>query len=143
MPSAADGLSLRLERSMAGLSRLGGWVDEIAATLRLPPAQEYALRLCLEEAVANAVMHGDPAPGGRDDVVLRVRRLATSDLRVTIEDRCAAFDPLRQPEPDRQAGLEERPVGGMGIHLMRQFTRTMTYRRTDGVNRLDLTIAGQ
>ena len=69
MPSAADAghsFTLRIERSMAGLEQLGGWVDKVAAALGLDKAADYALRLCLEEAAANVVMHGTAgADGGR------------------------------------------------------------------------------
>ena len=143
MRSAADAggsFALQLERSMQGLAGLAGWVDHLAAALCLASPQEYALRLCLEEAVANVVMHGTPIPGGPADLVtLRVRG-ASDALHVTIEDACAAFDPLDQPPPDGQRSLDERQVGGWGILLMRQFARSMVYQRIDGVNRLALTI---
>jgi anti-sigma regulatory factor (Ser/Thr protein kinase) len=143
VPSAADtdgSFALRLERSMQGLAGLAPWVDQVAAVLRLAPRQEYALRLCLEEAVANVVMHGTPAPGGRADTVAVQMRGEGDVLHVTIEDGCAAFDPLHQPAPEGSRSLEDRPVGGWGIHLMRQFARSIAYQRTDGLNRLLLTI---
>ena len=142
MPSVADRFVLRLERSMQGLAQLGAWVDQVAAALGLPRSQEYALRLCLEEAAANVVMHGVPVPGAAcDAVMLEVRPLA-GGLHVTVEDDCAAFDPLQQAAPDPNAGLEERSVGGLGIHLMREFTQALSYQRVDGVNRLAMTIGG-
>ncbi|HET8997101.1 MAG TPA: hypothetical protein VFN42_10590, partial [Acetobacteraceae bacterium] len=54
---------------MQGLAQLGTWVDQVTAALRLADAQEYALRLCLEEAVANVVMHGTPATGAGADAI--------------------------------------------------------------------------
>ena len=126
---------------MQGLARLGAWVDEVAAALCLPSAREYALRLCLEEAVANVVMHGRPVPGEPEDLVTVRLRPTLDALCLTIEDRCAPFDPLCQPAPRKPPGLRDGP-GGWGIHLMRQFARGMTYQRADGVNRLNLTIGG-
>lgn len=143
MPSADEAggrFTLRLDRSMQGLAGLAGWVDEIAAALELPNPQEYALRLCLEEAVANLVMHGTPAPGVSADMVALQVRSTPDALHVTVEDRCVPFDPLRQPMPGEELKLEERRVGGWGIHLMRQFARSIAYHQQDGVNRLALTI---
>jgi len=143
-PSAPDtdrSFSLRIERSMRGLATLGGWVDSIVADLHLAPGTDYALRLCLEEAAANVVMHGVPA--GDDTagfVTLRVEPLAGM-LRVTVEDRCGAFDPLQTPAPQLPADLETAKVGGMGIHLMRHYARDLQYERAEGINRLTLLIA--
>jgi anti-sigma regulatory factor (Ser/Thr protein kinase) len=143
MPSAADAgsrFSLRIERSMAGLAQLGGWVDTITASLGLDEEADYALRLCLEEAAANVVMHGDA--DGHDDtgfVALRVEP-APEVVRLTVEDRCGAFDPLHVPAPAIPTSLGEARVGGLGIHLMRQYAQAISYERVGDMNRLTLTI---
>jgi anti-sigma regulatory factor (Ser/Thr protein kinase) len=143
MPSAADAgttFTLRIERSLAGLEQVGGWVDTVAATLGLGSAADYALRLCVEEAATNVVMHGiTGADGDADFVALRVEP-AQDALHVTVEDRCGAFDPLQVPTPKPPTNLGEAHVGGLGIHLMRQYSREMDYVRVDGMNRLTLTI---
>jgi anti-sigma regulatory factor (Ser/Thr protein kinase) len=145
MRSAADAgntFTLRIERSMAGLAQLGGWVDTVTATLGLDPSADFALRLCVEEAAANVVMHGEADAGANGDarfVVLRVDA-AQDVLRVTVEDRCGAFDPLHVPPPERPTDLAEARVGGLGIHLMRQYAQAISYERTGDVNRLTLTI---
>ncbi len=143
MPSAADagaGFSLRIERSMAGLGELGGWVDTITAALGLDAAADYALRLCAEEAAANVVMHGETnGKGDAGFVALRVEPVADA-MRLTIEDHCGAFDPLRAPAPAVPASLGDARVGGLGIHLMRQYSRAISYERVGDMNRLTLTI---
>ncbi|MGA3402525.1 MAG: ATP-binding protein [Acetobacteraceae bacterium] len=143
MPSAADAgntFTLRIERSMAGLAQLGGWVDTVAAALGLDEAADYALRLCLEEAAANVVMHGTAdADADAGFVVMRVEP-APDVLRVTVEDCCGAFDPLHVPAPAPPTNLEEARVGGLGIHLMRQYARAISYERAGDTNRLTLTI---
>jgi len=141
-PSAPDqdaSFTLRVERSMAGLAALGNWVDAIAAALHLDEQTEYALRLCLEEAASNVVLHG--GPGGADAGVVGLRVVAERDaLRVIVEDRCRAFDPLTVPAPERPARLEDARIGGLGIHLMRHYAQAIDYERQDGTNRLMMTI---
>ena len=126
---------------MHGLAQVGVWVDEVTAALGLPPNAEYALRLCTEEAVANVVMHGEAAHEGNVAHVALHLQADPELLRVTIEDDCAEFDPLNVPVPAQLARLEDARVGGLGIHLMRQYARTMEYQRLEGINRLTLTIA--
>lgn len=125
---------------MTGLEQLGGWVDTVATALGLDKAADYALRLCLEEAAANVVMHGTAgADWAMDSIALRVEP-APDAMRVTIEDHCGAFDPLQVPTPTPPTSLGEARVGGLGIHLMREYARAMEYARVDGMNRLTLTI---
>jgi serine/threonine-protein kinase RsbW len=125
----------RVARSMAGLACLGRWVDHLAAVLALPPATEYALRLCLEEAVANVVMHGGPNEAGAS---VAVAAEATAEaLTVTIEDRGLAFDPVAAAP---QSATPDRP-GGHGLRLMRRYARAIGYARVNDTNRLTLTIA--
>jgi anti-sigma regulatory factor (Ser/Thr protein kinase) len=144
MPSAADadgGFSLRIERSMAGLAELGGWVDSITASLGLGEQADYALRLCVEEAAANVVMHGAACADVDAGVIALRVEPAPDAVRVTIEDHCGAFDPLHVPAPAIPASLGEARVGGLGIHLMRQYARAISYERLGDTNRLTLTIA--
>ena len=126
---------------MAGLELVGGWVDAITAALHLESSTEYGLRLCLEEAAANVVMHGIPGSdgGGADFVMLRIEPKAET-LCVTVEDRCGAFNPLDVPTPERPTSLEDTPIGGLGIHLMRQYVRSMSYERVGDINRLTVVI---
>jgi anti-sigma regulatory factor (Ser/Thr protein kinase) len=134
-----ESFALRIERSMAGLTRMGDWVDRIAAALRLDTRTEYALRLCLEEAASNVVVHGAPDEAEAGFVGLSLVPEPEA-LRVIVEDRCSAFDPLKVPAAQIPTGLEDARVGGLGIHLMRQYAQAIEYERRDGTNRLMLRI---
>lgn len=141
MADANGRFDLRIPRDVSGLARLGEWVDKVVATLVLEAKAEYALRLCVEEAVANVVMHGVPA-GGTDAGTVTLRLHADAEtVCIAIEDHCAAFDPLHVTPPKKPSNLAEAQEGGLGIHLMRQFVRSIDYARLDGTNRLTLTIA--
>ena len=61
-------------------------------------------------------------------------------LTLVIKDHGAPFDPTQQTEVDIDAELDERPIGGLGIHLVKTIMDTVAYQRTDdGYNRLVLT----
>ncbi|HEY8289608.1 MAG TPA: STAS domain-containing protein, partial [Acetobacteraceae bacterium] len=68
-PASSLSFSLQVERTMSGIRRAGGWADELAILINLSSRTEYALRLCLEEAVTNIVAHGQPGPGPDPDVI--------------------------------------------------------------------------
>lgn len=126
---------LEVDRSMAGIRRVGAWVDELAILLNLSGEVEYALRLCLEEAVTNIVNHATPVPGAvKDSVALHLSANA-STLHLTIEDHCGAFNPLDTPLPEPAAPEGE---GGLGISLLRRHADQVSWERVGTTNRLSL-----
>jgi anti-sigma B factor antagonist len=137
-PASSLSFSVQVERSMRGVARGGAWVDELAMLMNLAHRTEYALRLCLEEAVTNIVTHALPVPGVNADTV-SLRLIAAPDkLTVTVQDQCAEFNPLH---PDPAERDRERPSeGGLGVGLLRQHAREVTWSRVGTANRLAFTI---
>ncbi len=83
------------------------------------------LVLAVNEAVTNILLHGyDSRPG---PVTLCVE-VMQDDLRVILTDNAPHFDPTRVPPPDIFLPLEDRPLGGLGVHMMRQLTDELVYR---------------
>ena len=135
MPETGDTLHILLSRDQDGLLRLGPWVDSAIAELHLTGRAAFGLRLCLEEAVANLVMHGIPSPGiARDTIGIEVRS-DDDRIHLTIEDHCRSFDPTRAEAPSGGA------VGGQGLVLMRRFASSLRSERAGAANRLHLTLS--
>jgi anti-sigma regulatory factor (Ser/Thr protein kinase) len=65
-------------------------------------------------------------------------RLSGQELNVTIADTGAPFNPLNAPPPDLTSNLVDRPIGGLGIHLVRSLMNSVEYEREGGENRLRL-----
>lgn len=120
--------SLRLEAGMAELPRLGAWLDGQVAALGLTGRPEYALRLCVEELVANVLLHA-----GATALTLS---LAGPPLMLLLEDDGGAFDPTQVAEPELAGSLEAAATGGRGIALARRYSGAWTHARRDGLNRL-------
>ena len=137
-PAATLPFSLQVDRSMRGVARVGAWVDELAILLNLSHRTEYALRLCLEEAVTNLVAHAKPVPGVNGEKV-GLRLIAEpSQLCVTLRDQCEEYNPLQSGLVG--ATLDASGEGGLGIGLLRQHARDVTWSRVGSANRLMLTI---
>ena len=64
------------------------------------------------------------------------RIVADTGATIGIEDDGPEYDPLARVAPDTEAKLEDRDVGGLGVHLVRKLTRDARYMRADGLNRL-------
>ena len=130
---------LELRGDLSGLTRLAGWI-EAGAQHELSADTSFAVQLCLEEAVANIIMHG----GAKDDrvgIAIELERDGAM-LVARIEDTGCEFDPTQFPPLSVAKSLEEAKVGAFGIHLMRCFTSGMHYERQEGRNRLTLRFSG-
>ena len=102
----------------------------------LPVDARFPFELALEEIYVNAVTHG-AAAGETRQFDLRFS-YANGRATLVLRDDAPAFDPLSLTAPDLAAGLDERGVGGLGIHLVRGLMDNVSYRRFDGRNELTL-----
>ena len=94
--------------------------------------------LVLEELGINILTHGGKGMERRPEIEIV---LTSEDHALTIEvlDDGHPFDPLQDsPNPDLTATIEDRPVGGLGIHLVRSLMDDLHYQRDAGRNRLTL-----
>ncbi len=98
----------------------------------------FSMNLALEEIVTNIIDYG--YKGVEDyDIIIRFT-LEKHRLRIQIKDNAPEFNPLDVKDPDDlDKPLEERNVGGLGIHLVKKFTDNFSYRRSNGKNIVTLT----
>ena len=128
-------LSLRMETRLDQLPRIDAAIEAFARRESWSPRLEFQVKLVIEELAINVVKHGGGA-GGATEI-----ELASDPDRVTIEvsDGGRPFDPLTEiPLPDTSSGVEDRPVGGLGVYLVRTMVDEASYRREGGRNHLTL-----
>ena len=131
-----DTVELRLANDLAGLAQLAECVEGFGAAQKLPAGVVNAISVVLDEAVSNAINHGYDA-GVRGEIAVRLRR-AGDRVLVEVEDDGRPFDPLQVPPPDLTLPLEQRPIGGLGIHLIRNLMDEVSYVRVGGRNLLKM-----
>ena len=104
----------------------------------MPRALALRVRLIVEELAGNAIRHGY-RDGRAEFVALSLSHDGV--LRCTLEDDGDPFDPLSDPrQPDRPMNPEERPVGGLGVHIVRTWADNVAYSHVNGHNRVSLTV---
>ncbi len=121
------------------LSVIGETADGVAEFLRGHGVSERAighLALALDEAMTNTIAYAWPE-GGAHELTLAIV-VADGMVVAVISDDGIAFDPLEIPPPDLESSLEDRPIGGLGVHFMTTLMDEVTYRREGERNVLTL-----
>lgn len=139
-PTGGRALRLVLKNDSFELGRLRESFDEFADRHRIPDEARFHLHLCLEELVLNVINYGFDDDEEHEVLVDFEVRADPRTMIVDIRDDGRKFDPLTEvPEADVEGALEERAVGGLGVHFVRQFMDAASYRHESGMNRLTLT----
>ena len=127
-------LHLKLEADPERLSDITDAVEELGERERWPPDFLFRMNLVLEEMTLNVMTHGRSAGASELEVVVVCE---ADTVTVEIVDDGPRFDPLQDaPVPDPDASLDDRPVGGLGVYLVREMVDEFSYRYEDGRNRL-------
>lgn len=132
----SDELEFHLANDLAAMADIAEIVQRFVAEHGLPAEAANALYVSVDEAVSNAIAHGYPE-GRRGEIAVRLCRRPDSVV-LEIEDDGLPFDPLQAPAPDLTVPLEQRPIGGLGIHLIRNLMDDVSYARRKGRNVLKL-----
>lgn len=111
---------------------LAEWIE----SLNIPSALNMTINLALEEAVTNVMLYAYPQD--KNGKVLIEAEKSDNQIVFVISDNGIPFDPTKQPPVNTSLGLEERSIGGLGIHLVRQIMDQIQYRREDNKNILTL-----
>ncbi len=132
----STGLSLTIETRLDELERLSAAIEALGRQENWPPALIFRANLVLEELALNIINHG------HDDGLHEIEIKLTSEaeaLTIEVTDDGKPFDPLTHIRPpDAMGSLEDRPVGGLGIHLVRTMMDELRYKREGGRNHLIL-----
>jgi len=126
---------LRLAANAACLHDALEFVRTGAREANLPEARIGELDLLIEEIFMNVCRHGYP-DGSQGVVDLAYSVPAAGELSVEVADQGVEFNPLTAALPDVTLSLEDRPIGGLGIFLVKRLAPSIAYRRDRDWNRL-------
>ena len=128
--------TLELKNDIAEIPQLSAFIDTFAEEAGIDFSLVMSLQLALEEAVVNVMEYAYPK--GTVGKVLVTASAEGDDLEFVISDSGKAFDPTAKAEVNVDLGVEDRPIGGLGIHLVRNIMDSVAYERKDGKNILTL-----
>lgn len=127
-----------LRNDLGELARAGELAGSLLERAGIAESEAYATQLALEEILSNVIRHGYEVAGLHEISVCL--RAGSGQVELEVEDDGRPFDPLSAPEVDLGVPLEERRVGGLGIHLVRRMAKEIRYRRSGDKNRIQVTL---
>lgn len=121
-----------LTNSLDELAKLTSEIEEFAESNELTQKVLYAITLSLEELITNTISYGY-----KDDELHHIRitlKKNNNTVNILISDDAEQFNPILRDDPDTEAELEKRPIGGLGIHLVKKMMDEIEYFYKNGKN---------
>ena len=131
-----DDMTFKIHANLNDLERIRAHVESKMQAFQVAASDIHDILLTTTEAVTNILLHGYLGKPGM--VEIEVKESAGS-VYVSLRDEAPHFDPNQVAAPDITLPLETRPMGGMGIHLMRQFSDQIIHQALpQGGNKLTI-----
>ena len=135
-PAMSTELRESIPNRLDALSGLAARAEPFLAGVGVDPETAHAARLALEEVGTNLLKYA--YRDSREHEIRVVLRVEPSRVVLGLEDDGHPFDPGQATGPDLDLPIERRPIGGLGLHLVRQLASGLDYRSSDGWNHLTL-----
>jgi serine/threonine-protein kinase RsbW len=133
-----NSFTVLLENKIEALEKINGFIHEIATKSNWSDSLVFKSTIITEEFFTNTVKYGF------QDQKLHEIELVISDTDMDIEieiiDDGMEFNPLEMESPDTEALAEDRIIGGLGIHLSRNLSREIKYKREDNKNHIKILV---
>ena len=130
-------LTLELDAEIESLATADKAVGDFAESMSWPDEATFKVKLVLEEILMNVISYGGDS-SHKPRITLHLSQ-QNDLLSMEISDDGIAYDPLTAPPPDLESDLDDRPIGGLGVHLVRELMDNVSYRYKDGRNHLLVT----
>jgi serine/threonine-protein kinase RsbW len=132
MPMPATPTHIAICNDRAEIERIHAFLDEYYHRYQVPTNVHFVIMLALDELITNIISY---AYADARQHLIDIYLISDTD-RITVEiaDDGLPFNPLEVNEPDLDVPIEERQIGGLGIHLVRKLMDSVRYTRSEGRN---------
>lgn len=132
-----DSKRITVEAKLNNLSKVNDFVETFLQELECSPKVQMQLELVVEEIFSNIANYAYGDEAGNVIIEGKLEDDAAK-FRLRFMDKGTPYNPLEQPEPDVNKGIDERPIGGLGIFLVKKNVDDITYQHEDGQNILTI-----
>ncbi len=130
--------TIELKALIENYSALSDWFNKITASWNLSDGLINKTNVCLEEIFVNIASY---AYKGKEGVVEVSTDKKDGEIILIFKDKGVAYNPLEREDPDITLSLEDRPIGGLGIFIVKELAKKVEYKRTDNENILKITFS--
>jgi serine/threonine-protein kinase RsbW len=121
-----------LKNQLADLAPLTDQIRTAVADLGLTERDLFCVDLVCDELITNTIKYGY-ADTAEHEIAVNLS-VQPTEIVIELEDDGQPFNPLNSAAPDTNLAMQDRPIGGLGIHLLREMMDHCEYRHTDGKN---------
>jgi len=123
---------LIINNKVEEMAQVEPFMEEVSEAFGIAPDVVFQLNLAIDEALANSVNYAYGMDEG--EIILEAEKI-DNDVIFRLRDKGAPFDPTKEGEDvDTTSSAEERPIGGLGIFLIKQMMDEVTYERKEDEN---------
>ena len=129
---------LKIDAKVANLDEVIAFLDKIMEEHEIPMKASMQLDIAVEEIFVNIAHYGYPEGEGTAKITVELPE-DSSSIVIRFIDQGTPYDPLKKPDPDITLTAEDRPIGGLGIFMVKKSMDNMEYEYKDGCNVLTIT----
>lgn len=129
-------LTLSINNNLTEISQLEPFMEKLAEAYGISPDVQFQLNLAIDEALANSINYAYPE--GTEGSIILEAETEGNMLVLRLMDYGTPFDPTLQGDVDTTLSVEQRPIGGLGIFLIKQMMDDVTYVRQEEKNILTM-----
>ena len=130
---------IKVEATIENLAKVFTFLQESLDKCDMPPKVKRQIKLCVEEVYMNITHYAyNPEVGSAKIGVDVVGGDEQSRVIISFADEGKPYDPLKRDDPDLELSLDERPIGGLGIYLVKTTMDNVAYEHKDGQNVLTI-----
>jgi anti-sigma regulatory factor (Ser/Thr protein kinase) len=127
---------LQIKNELTEIERLAEEIESFGELHDIPADVVFGINLSLDELITNTINYG--YADSQQHFIQVELDLTAEDVVIQLKDDGLPFDPLQRPDPDINQSLDDKPIGGLGIYLVRKMMDEVEYRRIDNFNILKM-----
>lgn len=128
--------TIEFSNQLEEVTRITAFVEELCEASGVPLPMATAIQLAIEEAAVNVISYAYPK--GQDGTATLSASYGEGRITFVLRDAGTPFDPMAKADPDLTLSVEDRPVGGLGILLVKKIMDHVTYQRLNNHNELTM-----